>query len=129
MTGKKRLPDSELTVMLAIWKSGAEKIHTGEILELLRKSGYTAWKTQTVQNMLIRLTEKNYLICEKLGRLNFYTPLVSIREYQEMETNTLLERFYGGSAKSLFAALAEKTTLSPEEAEEIRRLLFREAGK
>ena len=127
MIGKKRLPDSELTVMLAIWKSGAEKIHTGEIL--LRKSGYTAWKTQTVQNMLIRLTEKNYLICEKLGRLNFYTPLVSIREYQEMETNTLLERFYEGSAKSLFAALAEKTTLSPEEAEEIRRLLFREAGK
>ena len=53
----------------------------------------------------------------------------SILDMYLYETNTLLERFYEGSAKSLFAALAEKTTLSPEEAEEIRRLLFREAGK
>lgn len=127
MPTKKRLPDSELTVMLSIWKLATEKAHIGEILEQLRKSGYPTWKTQTVQNILTRLTEKGYLTCEKLGRLNFYTPLVSMKEYQELETNTLLERFYEGSAKSLFAALAEKTVLSPEEAEEIKRLLSREA--
>lgn len=129
MKEKKRLPDSELTVMLAIWKSNAEKIHTGEILKLLRDSGYDSWKIQTVQNLLIRLTDKGFLSCEKLGRLNFYTPLVSMKEYQEIETNTLLERFYEGSAKSLFVALAEKTTLSKEDAEEVKRLLSGDEDK
>lgn len=119
----RRLPDSELAIMLAVWKHKGEKIHTGEILEALKKAGYNSWKTQTVQSMLIRLTEKGYLNCEKLGRLNFYTPLVSMKEYQSMETDTLLERFYEGSARSLFAALVEKTALSPQEAEEIKRLL------
>lgn len=129
MKEKKRLPDSELTIMLAIWKSGAGKIHTGEILERLRDSGYDSWKTQTVQNLLIRLTEKGFLSCEKLGRLNFYTPLVSMKDYQEMETDTLLARFYGGSAKSLFAALAEKAELSENDVEEIKRLLSGDEDK
>lgn len=122
----KRLPDSELAVMLAVWNRGTEKVHTGEILEELRAAGYTSWKTQTVQNMLIRLTEKGYLTCEKLGRLNFYTPLVSMKEYQGRETDTLLERFYGGSARNLFAALVEKTTTSPQDLEEIRQLLSKD---
>jgi BlaI family penicillinase repressor len=126
---KKRLPDSELTIMLAIWKSGAEKIHTGEILELLRKSRCGSWKTQTVQNLLVRLTEKGFLSCEKLGRLNFYNPLVSMKDYKEMETNTLLTRFYEGSTKSLFAALAEKAELSKDDVEEIKRLLSGDEGK
>ncbi len=121
----KRLPDSELAVMLAIWNRGAEKVHTGEILEELKAMGYTGWKTQTVQSMLLRLTEKGYLTCEKLGRLNFYTPLASMKEYQSVETDTLLERFYGGSAKNLFAALVEKTMLSSRDVEEIKELLSR----
>ena len=46
-----------------------------------------------------------------------------------METNTLLTRFYEGSTKSLFAALAEKAELSKDDVEEIKRLLSGDEGK
>ena len=123
MVREKKLPDSELTVMLAIWEKGTEKVHTGEILEQLRTAGYEQWKTQTVQTLLIRLTEKGFLRCEKLGRLNFYTPLVPREQYKEMETSTLLHRFYSGSAKKLVAALVDNQKVSQEEMLEIRKML------
>ena len=114
----KRLSESELDIMLIIWRA-PEALDTGEIARRLQKG----WKIQAVQVILGRLVNKGYLSCEKTGRLNYYTPLVTEADYRAAETETFVEKLYRNSPKSLIAALVQSQPLSKEDLEEIRALL------
>lgn len=116
----KKLPDSELEIMLIIWK--AEKpISTGEVISELPQDDTR--KLQTVQNLLSRLCEKEFIECHKIGKLNYYKPIISEQAYRKQETKSLLGRFYGNSPKVLFVTLVNEKSISPEELEEIRKML------
>lgn len=117
---QRRLPDSELAVMMVVWNAG-EPIHTGEILARLCQD--SPWKLQTVQMLLSRLGEKGFVACEKTGRLNYYRPLVQEGEYRKQEAKSFVERVCRNSAKNLIAALVESDSISPGELDEIRRML------
>lgn len=116
----KRLSESELDVMLVVWRA-QEALNTGEVARRLQKG----WKIQAVQVVLGRLVKKGYLSCEKIGRLNYYTPLVAEADYRAAETETFVEKLYRNSPKSLIAALVQSQPLSKEDLEEIRALLGR----
>lgn len=118
----KKLPDAELEVMLAIWKS-ERPMHTGEILKRLppEKQG----RIQALQVLLGRLAEKGFVDCEKIGRLNYYTPLVPEQEYRSLETATFIERLYGNSPARLVAALVREGSLDEQTLAEIRLILDR----
>lgn len=116
----KRLSESELDVMLVVWRA-QEALDTGEVARRLQKG----WKIQAVQVVLGRLVKKGYLSCEKIGRLNYYTPLVAEADYRAAETETFVEKLYRNSPKSLIAALVQSQPLSKEDFEEIRALLGR----
>jgi predicted transcriptional regulator len=119
-----RLPDLELEVMLAVWKSDATP-HTGEIHQRL----YSGKKRpiQVVQTVLGRLEEKGFLKREKRGRLNYYAPLVEEDAYRANETASFLAKLYGNSPARLVAALLQSEDTSEEDLAEIRHLLEREA--
>lgn len=116
----KRLSESELDVMLVVWRA-QEALDTGEVARRLQKG----WKIQAVQVVLGRLVNKGYLSCEKIGRLNYYIPLVAEADYRAAETETFVEKLYRNSPKSLIAALVQSQPLSKEDLEEIRALLDR----
>ena len=116
----KRISESELDVMLVVWRAPAA-LDTGEVARRLQKG----WKIQAVQVVLGRLVKKGYLSCEKIGRLNYYTPLVAEADYRAAETETFVEKLYRNSPKSLIAALVQSQPLSKEDLEEIRALLGR----
>ena len=116
----KRLSESELDVMWVVWRA-QEALDTGEVARRLQKG----WKIQAVQVVLGRLVKKGYLSCEKIGRLNYYTPLVAEADYRAAETETFVEKLYRNSPKSLIAALVQSQPLSKEDLEEIRALLDR----
>ena len=116
----KRLSESELDVMLVVWRA-QEALDTGEVARRLQKG----WKIQAVQVVLGRPVKKGYLSCEKIGRLNYYTPLVAEADYRAAETETFVEKLYRNSPKSLIAALVQSQPLSKEDFEEIRALLGR----
>ena len=99
----KRLSESELDVMLVVWRA-QEALDTGEVARRLQKG----WKIQAVQVVLGRLVKKGYLSCEKIGRLNYYTPLVAEADYRAAETETFVEKLYRNSPKSLIAALVRR---------------------
>ena len=117
----KKLSEAELDVMLVIWNA-QESLDTGEIVRKLKQGK----KIQAVQVILGRLVNKGYLSCEKTGRLNYYTPLVTEADYRAAETETFVEKLYRNSPKSLIAALVQSQPLSKEDLEEIRALLDRE---
>lgn len=116
----KRLPDSELEVMLIIWRHG-ETIHTGEILQKLNAKKQC--NLQTVQSTLNRLLNKAFVHCDKVGRLNYYTPLIDENRYRDQETETFIERMYHDSPAKLITALLSKQEMSEDEIEDIRRML------
>lgn len=116
----KRLPDSELEVMLVIWRHNVAT-HTGEILQTLNLKKQT--NLQTVQSTLNRLLNKGFVHCDKIGRLNYYTPLINENIYRDQETKTFIERMYHNSPAKLISALLSKQGMSEDEIEEIRQML------
>ena len=92
MKENKRLPESELDIMLVVW-AGEGGVTAPAILEGLERP-LTA---SALHSYLKRLEEKGFLACEKRGKVNYYTPLVSREEYQRSEGRTILQKLYGGS--------------------------------
>jgi predicted transcriptional regulator len=118
----KRLPDLELEAMLVIWQS-ERALHTGEIHRLLTSGKERPH--QVTQTVLSRLEDKSFLRREKIGRLNYFYPLVAQADYRASETASFLEKLYGSSPARLMAALVESETISAEDIAEIKRILER----
>ena len=114
----KRLPESELDIMLVVWAAGGE-IAAPAILEGLSRP-LTA---SALHSYLKRLEEKGYLSCRKTGRTNTYAALVSRESYQEQEGKTVLDKLYAGSLKRFAAALYDGGALKREDVDELRAYL------
>lgn len=118
MGERKHLPESELDIMLVIWKKGGE-VTAPAILEGLRRP-LTA---SALHSYLKRLEEKGFLSRTKTGKVNTYTALVSEKEYRGQEGPTLLDKLYGSSLKTFAAALWDGGHLSREDVSELRAYL------
>ena len=114
----RRLPESELDIMLVVWQGGGP-MAAPAILEALEKP-LTA---SALHSYLKRLEEKGFLRCEKAGRVNRYTPLISEEEYRRQAGGTLLEKLYAGSIRTFAAALWDGGRLSKADVNELRAFL------
>lgn len=118
MRERRNLPDSELDIMLAVWRGG-EAVAAPAILEALERP-LTA---SALHSYLKRLEEKGFLRCEKDGRVNRYTPLISEEAYRRQAGGAVLEKLYEGSLKTFTAALWDGGRLSEADVEELRAYL------
>lgn len=119
----RRLPDSELELMQIIWDL-EPPLSRQDIEERLPPDRPLA--PTTVLTFLDRLREKGFLRAEKRGKTNYYTPLVSRREYLARESRGVLDRLFGGSVSAFATALVDGG-VSREEIQRLRELL--EEGK
>lgn len=118
MKENRRLPESELDIMLVVWASEGG-ITAPAILERLDRS-LTA---SALHSYLKRLEEKGFLACVKEGKTNRYTPLVSREEYQRSEGRSILQKLYGGSLSRFAAALYDGAQVDREEVAALQDLL------
>ena len=116
----RRLPDSELEIMLIIWEA-KEPVSSAYLMEKLQ--GEKDWANTTVLNFLARLVERGFLKVEKQGRINIYSPLIAEKDYIEIESRSFLEKMHKSSLKSFVAALYDGRKLSAEDAEELKRYI------
>ena len=121
----KRLPDTELEVMKALWDSGPDTPRAA----LERALAPHGWAANTINTYLTRLCDKGYLSARREGRSNYYTPLVSQEKYREFDSRSVLQRLYGGSLGSFVAALTAEKPLAQSEIDELRRYLDKMSGK
>lgn len=122
MTLKKlirRLPDSELAVMQAVWECTPPVSRTALEEKLLPT--YPMAQT-TLLTLLTRLAQKGFLTIEKQGRANFYLPTVTRDAYLADQSRRFVDQLCGGSI-SLFASALCDSGLSREELEQLRKLL------
>lgn len=103
--------------MNIIWKNGGEALYS-IIREELEKDN-NEWKNNTVLTLLSRLVEKEFLKVNKIDRRNEYIATLTEAEYQGMQTQSFLNKVYGGNVKNLVSTLLREDILSEEELKEI----------
>ena len=118
----KTLPNSELELMMILWRAGVPLTRM-EIEERLPKKR-TLSKT-TILSFLSRLEEKGFVLVEKEGRNNRYLPLVQESDYLKQESGSILKKLYGSSVKKFVAALYDGDGLSKEQIAELKDSLDR----
>ena len=112
-----KLFDSEAKVMEIIWKKGP--LSAKEIS--LIAADTIGWNKNTTYTVIKKLEAKGLIRRDEPGFI--CTPLVSREQMQKQETESLINRFFGGSKKALFSALIDKEDLTEEQAEELQRII------
>lgn len=121
----KRLPDSELEIMMVVWGAGGP-VTSSYVCESLKET--KQWKITSVLTFLSRLVEKGFLSCIREGKTNLYSAQVGEQEYLQKESRSFLERLYGNSLPSLVASLYRGKAISEEDLLELRRSIDEMTG-
>ncbi len=112
------LSGAELEVMQVLWKK-EKPVKIQEVCDALPDN---KWAYKTVGTLLIRMEEKGAVKSDKIGRTNYYSPLINKEEYREEQTKTLVSKLYNGSVKELAAALFRSDDMTQEDIEEIKKM-------
>ncbi len=115
----RRLPDAELEVMNAVWDCDPPVART-DIEKILNDRHPMA--STTILTLLTRLVDKDFLVLEKHGRLNRYTPIITRHEYLASQSRRFFLKLCGGNISAFAAALCD-SGLSRSDIEELRALL------
>jgi BlaI family penicillinase repressor len=115
----------QLLIMQVLWDR--QRATAREITDAINASEPIAHST--VQTLLRGLEEKGAVAHEAQDRTFVFFPLVKEHEFKQSATRDLVERVFGGSAKSLVAHLLKSENVSREEIEEIRKLINRRSKK
>ena len=119
----KKLPDSELAVMQALWAcaSPATRMDVEARLTTTHPMAPT-----TLLTLLSRLSEKNFIQIEKEGRITHYIPLITQEDYRATQSRRFIDQLCGGSISAFANALCH-SGISKDDLEELRRILERDA--
>ncbi|ATB41029.1 transcriptional regulator, MecI family [Cystobacter fuscus] len=109
----------ELELMQLVWRK--DEVSVADVLEALppeRKLAYTS-----VSTVLRILEQKGVLRSRKVGRGHLYSAVLPREAYELQSVRHLVETVFDGTPSALVERLVEAVPLSPEEVEQIRKLL------
>lgn len=116
--------DAELEIMKVIWKA-KEPVTSLDIGKEVEDKG---WKKTTIATFLTRLAEKGAIAGEKQGKLYYYTPLISQKEYRKSQTKNLIMSLYNGSVKDFAVSLFEEQAISEDDLKELKAIFEEKEG-
>ena len=110
--------DAELEIMKVIWRA-KEPITSLDIGKAVEDKD---WKKTTIATFLARLVEKGALAAEKQGKLYYYTPLITEKEYKRSQTKKLISSLYDGSVRDFAVSFFNEQKLSEEDIKELKAI-------
>lgn len=116
----KRLSDAELEIMLVLWNADGPVPSTYIRDHLWKKR---TWALSTLMTVLERLSEKQFVHCDRTTRTNLYSAMIQESEYKANESKTFLSKLYGNSLKNLVTSLYEEDAVSDAELLALRQYL------
>ncbi|MCR4813775.1 MAG: BlaI/MecI/CopY family transcriptional regulator [Lachnospiraceae bacterium] len=122
----KKLPDSELDIMLIIWEFNRPVTRfeiEGEM------NGNKNLSATTILSFLSRLQEKGFLEVTKAGKNNIYTAVIDKESYMRMDSENVLKKLYRNSIKNFVASLYDGDNLSETDIKELEEYLHQKRGK
>ena len=117
-----RLSDCELDIMKILWDQ-TKPVSQAQIKEELEKRKGRVYGRTTVATWLARLRKKNLVQVSGQDGINFYTPVYSRKEYENMEIHLLADRLFRGSVPNILAAMTGNDTLTEDDMKEIQEIV------
>lgn len=115
---KINLSDGEWKLMTRLWE--ASPLTITQLTAALREE--TGWDKHTVITMLSRLEAKG-AVAHDGATPKRYSPLIPRREAQRGETESFLDKVYGGRLGSLVNAMVDSRSLTQADLEELAAIL------
>ena len=110
-----KLFDAEYRFLSVIWEN--EPVNSTELSRIcLDRLG---WKKSTTFNMIRKLTERGFL--QNVNAT--VTALVKKEQVAKYETETVIEKNFGGSLPAFIAAFLDGRKISAEEAAQVKRMI------
>jgi predicted transcriptional regulator len=116
-----KLTNADHRLLSIVWE--VEPITSPELCKLTEAR--LGWKRTTTYTVLKRLCDRGLLKSEN----TIVTSCIGRDEVQKAESRQVLERSFEGSLPKFIAAFLGGEKISPEEAEEIRRMLNDDRGR
>lgn len=110
-----RLCESDYRFMLVVWEN--EPVGSGQLVTLCAEQ--LGWKKSTTYTVLRKLCSRGLLRNED----TVVSALVAKEEVQAYESEYFLDRTFAGSLPKFLTAFLGGKTVSPEEAEQLKRLI------
>ena len=114
------ISESEREVMKVLW--ACESATVREIRERLATAG-RQWAHTTVNTLLTRLEQKQYVTCDRSGFAHVFAAAVSRDELMQQRLASLADDFYGGTRVPLMLALVDGQKFSDDEIKQFRDLI------
>jgi predicted transcriptional regulator len=111
---------AELEVMNVIWEHST--CTANDVIRHLNEAGQE-WHDKTVKTLLTRLVKKQALGFEKEQRLYRYFPLIDQASYQQQESDSFIQRLFGGRVSPLIAGFAKQNKLTDDDIKELKQLV------
>ncbi|WP_374355891.1 BlaI/MecI/CopY family transcriptional regulator [Thermomonas sp.] len=114
-----QISDAESVVMDVLWKRSP--LSADEVVAAL--SGQREWQEATVKTLLNRLLKKGAIDAGKDGRRYLYVPVLQRQAWVQGQSESLLDRLFGGRVAPLVAHFSEQRKLSRKDIADLRKLL------
>ncbi|HKQ46923.1 MAG TPA: BlaI/MecI/CopY family transcriptional regulator [Phycisphaerae bacterium] len=111
---------AELEVLKALWDIGPATVR--QVLNHLHERGRRVAYT-TVLTFLSRLEQKGFAASNKSGLAYVYRARVSKERVSRSRLRSLVEQLYDGAAGPLVLQLMKSERLTPEEIDELQKLI------
>lgn len=118
------LSDGEWKLMNRLWERNPMTIM--ELTAASREE--TGWGKHTVITMLSRLEAKGAVRCEQGERAKRYYPALERRDAARTETESFLDKVYGGSLGLMMSAMVESRSLTERDVAELSAILEKAGG-
>ncbi|MFB7639522.1 penicillinase repressor BlaI [Peribacillus butanolivorans] len=119
------ISESEWEIMNVLWDKAPQTAN--DIIFSLQES--TDWKPKTIRTLLDRLVQKDVVGVNKNLRVYTFYPLYTQEECQRAETESFINRIYGGTLKSMLVQFIQQDTLSDDDINELRFILNKKPKK
>ncbi len=117
------LSDGEWRLMTRLWEGSPRTIT--QLTALLRED--TGWDKHTVITMLSRLEAKG-AVRHDGGTPKQYFPTLLRRDAQRQETESFLDKVYGGRLGLMMSAMVDSRALTQSDIDELTAILERAKG-
>lgn len=114
-----KITGAESLIMDALWRKSPQSAED-LAAELSVEQG---WSPVTVRTLAGRLVKKGAVATELDGRRYLFRPLVARADYVGAESETLIDRLFGGQVAPFLAQFSERRKLSAEDIAELKRLV------
>lgn len=115
------ISDAESRIMDALWRRGPLVVEdiVAEVAEPQK------WSDRTVKSLIGRMLKKRSIESTRREGRTYYRPLVARDDYTMAESQSFLDRIFGGKVAPLVTQFAERRKLSPEDVAQLKALIER----